>query len=401
MDRFFYHTGLFAIYSFTGWVVEVLYRSAVQKKMINAGFLHGPLVPVYGIGGLAVFFLDSALNQFSLWQKLALCFFTLSLLEYMAGLIFELLFRLRLWDYRDEQFNIHGRVCLKFSLYWTLFSWIFITFYNPAVTGFLETEFIKSNLPLFSLFFWCFFAIDFAFSAAAAASFRTKIACFNREYLNLESIEIDRIMNSIKRLYRAFPALGRYIKRNIDINVRNRVSSILSAVQKKVITGLRGERPFDREYLDTVNDILQNREFLKLRNYFHHNSSIYEHVLRVSYFSFNLCKKLGLDYVSAARGALLHDFFLYDWRSSDFSSPEKKRLHGFRHPKTALANAQKQFEVNEVEKDIILRHMWPLTIIPPRFRESFVVTFVDKYISSQEFIDALKKRGSRKKGEEQ
>ena len=62
------------------------------------------------------------------------------------------------------------------------------------------------------------------------------------------------------------------------------------------------------------------------------------------------------------------------------------------HPKIALDNSMKYFVLNEVEKDIIVKHMWPLTLIPPKYQESFVVTFTDKYVSSKEFIDEFKKK---------
>lgn len=113
----------------------------------------------------------------------------------------------------------------------------------------------------------------------------------------------------------------------------------------------------------------------------HGKISCLEHCKDVSYYSYVICRKLGLDYKSAARGGLLHDYFLYDWHQD---SPY--RLHGLRHPKTALRNANKDFELNIIEKNIIKRHMWPLTLLPPRYAESFVVSFVDKYCTIKEVL---------------
>ncbi|MGI6678011.1 MAG: hypothetical protein ACOX2Q_02735 [Dehalobacterium sp.] len=73
-------------------------------------------------------------------------------------------------------------------------------------------------------------------------------------------------------------------------------------------------KPQDQDYWHLVEDILSNETFSQLINYNHHHTSIMEHALTVSYFSYVICKKLNLDYVSGARGGLLHDFFLYDWR---------------------------------------------------------------------------------------
>ena len=88
---------------------------------------------------------------------------------------------------------------------------------------------------------------------------------------------------------------------------------------------------------------------------------------------------------------MLHDFFLYDWHE-----PRKvnsfKELHAFAHPKIALQNSLKNFELNDLEKDIIVKHMWPLTIKFPKYIESYIVTFVDKYCATVEFFKYLNKR---------
>ncbi|OHD65434.1 MAG: hypothetical protein A2176_06110 [Spirochaetes bacterium RBG_13_51_14] len=162
-------------------------------------------------------------------------------------------------------------------------------------------------------------------------------------------------------------------------------------MQEKIIGELNGRRPFEKEFYYAINDIYQHEEFMKLGNYYHHNSSIYDHVKDVSYFAYRICKRLKLDYRSAARGALLHDFFLYNWRDHDAPDLPKENNHGIEHPKIALANAEKYFSLNEIEKDIIKKHMWPLTLVPPKYKESFIVTFADKYLSSKEFIEEFKK----------
>lgn len=80
------------------------------------------------------------------------------------------------------------------------------------------------------------------------------------------------------------------------------------------------------------------------------------------------------------RGALLHDYFLYDWHIPD----PTHRLHGFRHPGRALENAQRDFVLSDIERDIIRKHMFPLTPALPRYRESLLVSAVDKACSVYE-----------------
>ena len=88
------------------------------------------------------------------------------------------------------------------------------------------------------------------------------------------------------------------------------------------------------------------------------------------------------------RGALLHDYFLYDWHDKNRANYQK--LHGFYHPGIALRNAEKEYRLSPREKDIIKKHMWPLTIVPPRCREAWIVTTADKYCS---LLETLKLRG--------
>jgi hypothetical protein len=83
-------------------------------------------------------------------------------------------------------------------------------------------------------------------------------------------------------------------------------------------------------------------------------------------------------------GALLHDFFLYDWRTS------KGRHHPSRHPGVALSNAHARFALNPVEEDIILTHMWPVAKPFYSFKESFLVSSIDKLVSTKEAAKMLK-----------
>lgn len=140
----------------------------------------------------------------------------------------------------------------------------------------------------------------------------------------------------------------------------------------------------DQEYLSLVEDILNNEKFLELVNYYHHSSSIMEHALSVSFLSYLICKKLNLDYVSGARGGLLHDFFLYDWR--EYKKNPYNKNHGLHHPKVALENSHECFELNEIECDIILKHMWPKAMGWPKYWESVIVSLIDKYCACNEFL---------------
>lgn len=129
----------------------------------------------------------------------------------------------------------------------------------------------------------------------------------------------------------------------------------------------------DYEYNDIVSDILNNREFKKIEGFKHHSTNRLDHSKRVSYYSYRICKRFGFDYVSAARGGLLHDFFINTYKNCN-----KGELL-VNHPMISLYNANKHFVLNDIEKDIIKSHMFPINIkIIPKYKESFVITFVDK-----------------------
>lgn len=137
----------------------------------------------------------------------------------------------------------------------------------------------------------------------------------------------------------------------------------------------------DNSYLNIVDDILYNNEFKRIDGSIHHGQSRLDHSLRVSYFSYKVCKAMKLDYKKVARAGLLHDFFV----TGDLTKKERL-VSAFVHPKKALENATNNFEISELEKDIIIAHMFPL--IPnkiPKFLESWIVSIVDKIVAMYEF----------------
>lgn len=136
-------------------------------------------------------------------------------------------------------------------------------------------------------------------------------------------------------------------------------------------------------FLLIINDILVNNNVQSLKKFKHHyGSTRFEHSLSVAYYSYIICKFLHLDYISASRAGLLHDLFFYDNEIGN-----KPNFHLWKHPKIALLNAKKQFNLNDKECDIILKHMWPITFIPPKYLESYVISFVDKYCAICEWLN--------------
>lgn len=136
------------------------------------------------------------------------------------------------------------------------------------------------------------------------------------------------------------------------------------------------------EFQSILKDILENDTVRKMYNFRqHYDTTCFDHCFKVALYNYIICKKLHLDYISATRAGMLHDLFLYDWR---IHQKDRKRFHAFHHPRIALENSLKLFNLNEKEQDIILKHMWPITIMPPKFVESYITTLVDKYCALEE-----------------
>lgn len=145
-------------------------------------------------------------------------------------------------------------------------------------------------------------------------------------------------------------------------------------------------------------DILKSENFRKTREHIQHGTmTVHRHCMDVAYCSLLLNKKLriGCNKHDLIRGALLHDYFLYDWHDKEYlAQGKRKRLHGFHHPMTALRNAEKEYQLNNTQREVIRKHMWPLSVVPPTCREAWVVTAADKYCSLMETMGLHKGHGA-------
>lgn len=146
-----------------------------------------------------------------------------------------------------------------------------------------------------------------------------------------------------------------------------------------------GQPERKRLIAEKIRELSHEGQLRKSRAFIQHgNTSVYEHSARVAYYSLVIAELLHVDAhkEELVRGALLHDYFLYDWHEKDKSH----NLHGFRHPFTALHNANKDYKLSVREQNIIIRHMFPLVPIPPTYIESWIVCMVDKGCSLYETV---------------
>ena len=122
------------IYSFLGWVLESVYKSIYCKRLVNSGFLIGPLCPIYGFGAAIMYLCLNGLKE-----NIVLLFFVsmilLSVWEYVAGLIMEKVFKTKYWDYSNNFLNFQGRICLKNSIFWGILGVGFTEFAHPIISN--------------------------------------------------------------------------------------------------------------------------------------------------------------------------------------------------------------------------------------------------------------------------
>lgn len=130
------------------------------------------------------------------------------------------------------------------------------------------------------------------------------------------------------------------------------------------------------EFNNIIYDIIKNEEFIDLKYEIHHGISRLEHSLNVAKLVFKMCRFLGVERIEdTTRAALLHDFFKND---------EVLESRFVNHPLKALENSKRVFDINDFQANIIVSHMFPLTKIWPKSKESLIVSLADKIIAIKE-----------------
>lgn len=154
---------------------------------------------------------------------------------------------------------------------------------------------------------------------------------------------------------------------------------------------IHSKRNLKKTVLHHGKDILFSDSMQSEKKYIQHGVfSVYDHSVTVALFCVWLAKFLHIktDSRSLVRGALLHDYFLYDWHVPS----SEHGLHGFNHAARALKNAKKDFKINKKEENMILSHMFPLNLTLPKSRESVILCVSDKVCALYETIHGIIKR---------
>lgn len=179
----------FFIYSFLGWICESIYCSIGNKKIINRGFLNGPICPVYGFGSLIVIF---SLKNFQSNIKLLFIFGILvtSILEYITGFVLEKLFKTTWWNYSNKRFNIKGRVCLKNSILFGAMSVVLIEVIHKNIYN-IVVYISDLLLAVIVISILVCFLIDLNFTLLSLNKLNRKLRFMDEILLELNKLDIS------------------------------------------------------------------------------------------------------------------------------------------------------------------------------------------------------------------
>ena len=198
---------LFMIYSFIGWIIEVIDIKIETKKLVNRGFLMGPYCPIYGWGGtLMSILLKNYVNDPLVLFLVAMVI--CSLLEYTTSYLMEKIFNARWWDYSNKKFNINGRVCLETMIPFGLLGCFLMYLLNPFLLNILK------NIPhiiltIIAIILFIIFLID----NIVSYSIITKISISSKKVIKDSTEEITKKIKEYisknskfgKRLMKSFP----------------------------------------------------------------------------------------------------------------------------------------------------------------------------------------------------
>ncbi len=178
----------FLIYSFGGWVVEVIFHAVALGKVVNRGFLNGPVCPVYGFGVLSVFAMINTLQSSGYQMSEGMIFLfgviLATVVELIAGWMLDVCFHARWWDYSDKPFNFHGYICLEFSLIWGLAIVLVVKVFQKYVEN-------NTSMQTDSALGWIILAILYGIYLADLIVTVAVIRGLNKKLTRLNTIQSD------------------------------------------------------------------------------------------------------------------------------------------------------------------------------------------------------------------
>jgi uncharacterized membrane protein len=252
---------VFILMCFVGWVIELLYRSFVEKRLINPGFLTGPYLPIYGIGSIVIYFIINYTLEYSLVLTISLFGFLLSLIELITGLFFEYYYKIRLWDYTNKFLNFKGHICLEFSIYWVLLALAFKEFVYPIIVQIINFDFPQSYTFVIGLIYGIFLTdMENSFHIA------NRLRVFIKKVTKNINLPKNRIIINLDNLHKS-------ITNKLNLKDKNKKfkkikSGIFLVIFQKLLCYISNIFRISSESLDLAKDyvvtnINQKKEYFK------------------------------------------------------------------------------------------------------------------------------------------
>jgi len=211
----------FSVMAFLGWVLESIFRSIQERQWVNPGFLQGPFVPVYGFGGVGIYLLTLLFpwQRWGVWTWIGILLLP-SVVEYIGGWFVETFFHLKLWDYSDLPWNLHGRICLLFSFFWGVLAIGVVLWIQPWVLSLLE-RLSREWRWLLTGWLSMYLVMDFWFSARMYQRYafwvnhiKENLAQWSEKFV-LPSLSLRDTQRYFRRLLQplhAFPHLAKQLR---------------------------------------------------------------------------------------------------------------------------------------------------------------------------------------------
>ena len=214
---------LFMIYSFIGWIMEVIVCWFPTKKFVNRGFLIGPYCPIYGYGCLLIIILlkNSINDPIALFLKaIVIC----SLLEYFTSLFMEKLFHARWWDYSNKKFNINGRICLETMIPFGILACLVMYILNPFFESLLNLM-PSIILHIVSIILFIIYIVDNIISFKIISNVSKTVKQAAKDSTEEITTKVKKVLKQgnilSKRLTDAFPKFQAQIRKMTKRNKKN------------------------------------------------------------------------------------------------------------------------------------------------------------------------------------
>ncbi len=249
---------LFIIYSFLGWLMETIYCYFCTKKLVDRGFLIGPVCPIYGLGCLGIIVLLRKYHSDPL-VLFVLAMIICSFLEYFTSYLMEKLFKARWWDYSDKKFNINGRICLENIVAFGILGLLLINFINPFFLSILNK--INVNvLNIIAIVIFIIFLVDNIISFKIISGFKKVAKSIKKDSTEEITTKVRELLTKKGGLYRRlvsafnFQASEKLLK-NISRKVKENASKALEFIDNSKDKLLAEKDEKIKEYKKKYSDL--------------------------------------------------------------------------------------------------------------------------------------------------